>query len=378
MLEAYIARCEREGNRYGIYCDLTVVYYTKFGMLGRRYPRGPALAKLKKRYRAVACDSLQFMVDQKNAIHSISWEVCQTLVPNAKERLETWALYDEHYGDWRSFMIEYADLEPADAKKSITKTFGLSMPEYDVPFLWALSLELSIFKDAVLKAPCNKHLSSMFGTRRNPDSTRFFYSSAPEEDERTQQTIGVYQRDHLAQADACIFDAAIMTSATSRDQLQTRCLAAENELGFEFSLQFSEGAYCLARYLLICGMGHITDGSLTQVGRLTCLYDSTSYLAMDEWRVSAPDGEDGHFSPFSFNTMRSSDSLQGAEVLWLTPCPTEESIKLISADHRVKRQKKTKNGLVCWQPYDEHGHFFSLRVEASGTISRHPKISHQR
>ena len=369
LLNAYIARCEAEGRCYGIYCDLSIVYYVKFGMPGRRYPRGPALAKLKKRYRAAACDGLCFMVDQNNAVPSIGWYNAQRLLPNADERLPTWPLYQEHYRDWRNFMTEYASLTSKEAKRSITKIFGLGLPDYDVPFLWALALDVSIFKDAALRAPENKHLSSMFATRRNPEATRLFYSVSPEEDKRTQQVIGVYERDGLAQPSACIFDAAIMISGAGREALQERCVEAEKALGFKLSLDMFDGAYCIARLLLVSGRGRATNQVLQmQAGHQKCLYDAVSYIHTDHGGVIAP--ADGPFSAYDFNTSAGYDSQRGGETLWLTHCPHEDVIKLLSRDaeqpDKRRRTSRPQAGvrLVCWQPYDEQGHFFGLYAES--------------
>ena len=161
---------------------------------------------------------------------------------------------------------------------------------------------MSIYKESELKARENKHLSRLFTNRRNPDLTRLFYALAPTEDARTQQIIDVFQRDGLAKATATIFDAGILTSAASRAELQDRCRAAEEELGFRISFETFGGAFCVARKLMVTGRGRATSHSLTQRGHLTCLFDSVYSIASDDERTLLPDEGDGIFSVKDFNT----------------------------------------------------------------------------
>ena len=371
MLQAYIARCRAEGRCYGMYCDLDVQYYVKFGLPSRRYPRGPSLAKLSKRYKAVACDALCFSVDQKNAFPNIAWAMAQDLVPNVEDRLTTWPLYQKHYKEWRSFMAEYASIAPRDAKKCITKMFGLGLPDYDVPFLWAMAMDIAIFKDALQRSPQYASLATMFGERNNPEATRFFYALSPEEDSRTQQAVSMFEQNSFASVSALIFDGAIMTSGANRRDLQERCEACERILGFQITLEFFDGPYCIARQLLATGLGHAAGALVPQAGNQRCLFDSVSFLRPSVGDIVAP--SDGPFTVATFNVMMRDIHEGGSDAVCLVHVPEDGARATLSGPREEKRRRvgaeQQLNGFVGWQPYGGAGHFFSVRCERGGEVT---------
>ena len=365
-MESYIRRCESEGTCYGHYCDLSVEYYLKFGMPGRRYPHGPALAKLKKCYRALAVDNLCFYIDQKNAVPSCAWTDAQSFLPHAEDRLSTWRLYQRYPSEWRAFLREFYELTPEDAKINITKIFSLGLPAYDIPFLWSLASDVSIFKDAALRAPQNQHLQKMFMSRKNPEATRLFYAVSPKEDSRTQELVSFYRRDGLAIPMAYIFDAAILTSAAPPSSLEDRCHEAERELGFGLSFEASTGPCPLARRMLVASLGCAGAPLVAQGGELVCLWDAVSFLTDGDQQ--APD--DGPFSVRDFNLHCGHDSQRESETVWLSYVAAHEVLDSFgggdNADAKRRRASGRKSGrkFVCRQPYGDTGHFFALLVRS--------------
>ena len=70
-------------------------------------------------------------------------------------------------------MGEYLDVDAALAKKSISRIFGLGMPESDVLFLWSLASDVAQAAHLVLQTPDNRNLQGMFSDRAHPRATRF-------------------------------------------------------------------------------------------------------------------------------------------------------------------------------------------------------------
>ena len=365
-LNAYIARCRAEGRCYGLYCDLRVIYYIKFGIPGRRYPRGPALAKLKRCYRTVACDALCFQIDQKNAIPCIAWDMAQQFLANATERLNSWHLYQENYKEWRCFMQDYADIPLSDAKKSITKMFGLGLPDYDIPFLWALSMDVYTFRAALQRSPKYNRLSAMFTDRKNPEATRFFYALSPVEDERTMRAVSMFEIDAFASISALIFDGAIMTSASTPDEIREKCAACERALGFQMSIDIFDGAFCVARKLLVSGHGSLAGDLPPSAGNLRCLFDAVSFLRPN-MAIALPSAC-GPYSVYDFNVHMRESQQAGGDAVWLIFVPADEAWAAITGVPQAKRQRvvsdQCMSDWVCWQPYDDENHFFGLRVES--------------
>ena len=193
----------------------------------------------------------------------------------------------------------------------------------------------------------------MFATRRNPSATRFFYALTPTEDERTQQTIKSYTIDDLAAPSASIFDAAIMVSSASHTVLQERCLEIEKEFGFKLSFEPFTGPYCVARKLLVSGRGVVTGQILTQTGRTTCLFDSVSYIASENEKFAFPCEDEAPLSVRSYNAIHEQDSQRGDEILWLTHCPTQDAIKILTGQKEGQRRRlnleQTVAEFVCYQ-----------------------------
>ena len=93
-------------------------------------------------------------------------------------------------------------------------------------------------------------------------------------------------------------------------------------------------------------------------------------IASNDRRTLLPDEGDGPFSVNDFNTASGHASQRGKETLWLTYCPTDRSIEIISKDVQSKRRRidsKLSIGdnldVICWEPYGGDGHYFGLHVK---------------
>ena len=136
------------------------------------------------------------------------------------------------------------------------------------------------------------------------------------------------------------------------------------------SLQLFTGAYCVARALLASKRGCLTGDILAQTGRLTCLYDSVAYLKFGGPYVAPPHGDDGPCCVKDFNNASGYDSQRGLESLWLTLLPADEAIQCISARNGAKRRRTNYDRVefLCWQPYGEDGHFFTVRSQSPSEL----------
>ena len=104
------------------------------------------------------------------------WTRAEALAPAARDPKVPFTSpkrFTSNYTAWRDFMGEYLDVDAVLAKKSISRIFGLGMPESDVLFLWSLASDVAQAAHLVLQTPDNRNLQGMFSDRAHPRATRF-------------------------------------------------------------------------------------------------------------------------------------------------------------------------------------------------------------
>jgi len=199
-------RHAQEGSRRADYSTIAVQYLQKHQ--GRRYARGPSLQGLSRSLRKIALESEtriqasygevfeNFDVDTVNAFMQFLWNELHGVVGGSVDiEYETFTAAVKNPAACRSFLANYLNIPLKAAKKQLIAILHCGRPTCDMPFLWALALELRMATRVVLEQPKFSHLSALFSDRRFPLACRLHYAMSQIEDTMMQDLEQAIRRE---------------------------------------------------------------------------------------------------------------------------------------------------------------------------------------
>lgn len=171
---------------------IEITYYRKHDIAGRMYPRGPALAKLPREARTAAGNGRFFDFDINLAHPTLLLEA--SLRKCGKTSVLTtfpiFRKYVANYKTWRLCVSTYAGVSIKEAKKSLGKLCYGGMPDYNLPFMWALWGEMQAAARILLADTEFHYLDDYFADRKHPEKTRLFYAISKLEDAALMRAAG--------------------------------------------------------------------------------------------------------------------------------------------------------------------------------------------
>ena len=192
---SYTARHNSEGYRFANLSTITVTYSRKHGIEGRRYARGPSAQQLSRSFRNSALKSAvdidrqgallfeNFDIDMVNAFMQFMWIRLEANVGDAVDiEYQVFTAYVKNPVAVREFIARALNISVKAAKKQLITILHYGRPQSQLPFLWALAVELRMAARVLLDLPEFTHLSGMFGARRHPDATRLHYAVSSMQD----------------------------------------------------------------------------------------------------------------------------------------------------------------------------------------------------
>ena len=177
-------------KRCGKYASVTVTYYRKLGIAGRRYARGPSAQKLCKIAKRACFTTHTFTspdglicvdVDINNCYPTLLRKLLLEVMSAAdfEEEFPMLDAYVSNYRAWRDLLAQYG---VSKAKRELVRLFFLGKPSVDLPMLWALAAEVCKAVEIILSMDAFAYLRTMFSDRRSPRASRLSYALASQED----------------------------------------------------------------------------------------------------------------------------------------------------------------------------------------------------
>ena len=203
-----------EGHRYLNLSTIKVTYYRKHGLPGRRYARGASLQKLSRSLRNAALHSCtaaesqsqlfeNYDVDMVNAFMQLLWNKLKEVVGDSVDiEYQNFTAYVSNPGGVRKFLATYFGIPEKAAKKALIAILHHGRPKAELPYLWALAVELRMAAERLLELPEHCHLLEMFDARRCPGATRLHYALASLEDHLLQRLEAGIAQEFEAEATA--------------------------------------------------------------------------------------------------------------------------------------------------------------------------------
>ena len=183
----------RGAPRRGDWLTWSMRYVRKHGIPGRRWAKGFSIQMAPERFREKGfhCedgssqgDGFVFLVaDLNNSLPAIMYnELMEYIQADVDDDFDVLKLFIENYQVWRVFLSEYCHVSVKEAKLMLITLFFSAVPKVDLPFLWALALDIKRAGNIILANPKFAYLDPLFGDRRSPSATRLHYALAAAED----------------------------------------------------------------------------------------------------------------------------------------------------------------------------------------------------
>ena len=127
-------------------------------------------------------------VDIENCFPTLLWkELIENVGDAARTDFDVLYAFVFHYRAWRAALADYFDIPLKASKKLLISILHLAAPMGELPFLWALSVQIKQAVDIILSSDKFQHLNNMFASRRQPVASRLHFALASVEDFIVQQ-----------------------------------------------------------------------------------------------------------------------------------------------------------------------------------------------
>ena len=182
-----------EGKRFGNFSTISVSYARRHTLPGRLYANGASIQNLPAGARKVALEidigssanasPKNFDIDIENCFPRLLWNVLEEeLGESVNIEYDIFTNFVQNPKDFRKFLAKALGISVKEAKKSIIKTLFWGSPQYELPLLWALAIQMRTASLWLLDRPDFQDLQQMFGDRAHPQATRLFYALSSFED----------------------------------------------------------------------------------------------------------------------------------------------------------------------------------------------------
>ena len=254
-------------------------------------------------------------------------------------------------------MGEYLDVDAALAKKSISRIFGLGMPESDVPFLLSLASDLAQAAHLVLQMPDNRNLQGMFSDRAHPRATRFFYAVSKVEDELLTN-VNNFIGNSGGRPSATLFDELYFQCPALPDFVEDAVADMCETLGYAFKVAKPQVTPAFGYVCFVLRRGTMRGALERYPGLQLCLYDSLRYIG---WNSPSAAPSWGPHAVRDFNARQTCSRQCDSRVYYLRHADVSDMQTLLTMGARE---------FLCWQPHSEDGgHYFAVAILEDGMLS---------